>query len=57
MVEQIEDFQKLNIRVTNTPEEHRIDVFMGNLKDNIQHEVFLWEHESLEEEFRLGRKI
>ena len=35
----IEDFQKLNIRVTDIPEEHRIDLFIGTLKDNIQHEV------------------
>ena len=35
MVENIEDFQKLNIRVTNIPEEHKIDVFIGTLKDNI----------------------
>ena len=39
MVEHIEDFQKLNIRVTNIPEEQKIDVFIGTLKDNIQHEV------------------
>ena len=45
MVEHIEDFQKLNIRVTDIPEEHRIDVFIGNLKDNIQHEVRVWEHD------------
>ena len=31
----IEEFQKLNIRVKNIPEEHRIDVFIGTLKDNI----------------------
>ena len=39
IVERIEDFKKLNIRVTDIPEEHRIDFFIGNLKDNIQHEV------------------
>ena len=43
VVEHIEDFQKLNIRVTNIPEEHRIDVFIGTLKDNIQHGVRVWE--------------
>ena len=37
MVAHIEDFQKLNIRVTDIPEEHMIDVFISNLKDNIQH--------------------
>ena len=57
MVEHIEDFQKLNIRVKYIPEEHRIDVFIGTLNDNIQHEVFLWEPDSLEKAFRLARKI
>ena len=56
MVEHIEDLQKLNIRVTNIPEEHMIDVFIGTLKDNIQHEVHLWEFDSLEKAFRLARK-
>ena len=57
MVEHLEDFQKLNIRVTDIPEEHMIDVFIGTLKNNIQHEVHLWEPNTLEKEFRLGRKI
>ena len=39
VVEHIEDFQKLNIRVTDIPKEHRIDVFIETLKDNIQHKV------------------
>jgi len=34
-MEHIEGFQKLNIRVKNIPKEHRIDVFIGTLKDNI----------------------
>ena len=57
VVEHIEDFQKLNIRVTYILEEHRIDVFIGTLKDNIQHEVRIWEPDSLEKAFRLARKI
>ena len=57
MVEHIEDFQKLNIRVTNIPEEHMIDVFIGTLNYNIQHEVCVWEPDSLEKAFRLERKI
>ena len=57
MVKHIEEFQKLNIRVTDILEEHKIDVFIGNLKDNIQHEVRVWEPDSLEKEFRLERKI
>ena len=34
-----------------------IDVFIGTLKDKIQHEVRLWEPDSLEKAFRLARKI
>eukprot|EP00253_Pinus_taeda_P017594 PITA_17594 len=56
-MEHIEEFQKLNIRVKNIPEEHRIDVFIGTLKDNIQHDVRLWEPDSLEKAFRLPRKM
>jgi hypothetical protein len=41
VVEHIENFQRLNIKVTNILDEHLIDVFIGTLKDNIQHEVFL----------------
>ena len=37
--EHIEDFQKSNIRVTDISKEHKIDLFIGTLKDNIQHEV------------------
>ena len=55
-MEHIEDFQKLNIRVKDIPEEQNINVFIGILKDNIQHEVCLWEHDSFEKAFRLARK-
>jgi hypothetical protein len=41
ITEHIENFQRLNIKVTYIPDEHLIDVFIGTLKDNIQHEVFL----------------
>ena len=33
-MEHIEEFQKLNIRVKDILGEHRIDVFIGTLKDN-----------------------
>ena len=55
--EHIEDFQKLNIRVTEIPEEHKMDLFIDTLKDNIQHEVHILELDSLEKAFRLARKI
>ena len=47
----------MNIKVIDISEENLIDVFIGNLKDNIQHEVCLWEPDSLEKAFRLERKI
>ena len=34
-----------------------IDVFIGTLMDNIQHEVHIWEPDSLEKAFNLARKI
>eukprot|EP00253_Pinus_taeda_P025928 PITA_25928 len=57
IMEHVEEFQKLNIRVKNIPEEHRIDVFIGTLKDNIQHYVCLWEPNSLEKALGLARKM
>ena len=57
MEEHIEYFQNLTIRVNDIPEEHRIYVFIGNLKDNIQHEVHVLEPDSLEKEFRVARNV
>eukprot|EP00253_Pinus_taeda_P013672 PITA_13672 len=57
MMEHIEEFQKLNISLKNILEEHGIDVFIGTLKDNIQHDVHLWEPDSLEKAFMLARKM
>ena len=57
MVEHIEDFQKLNIRVNDILEKKMVDIFIGTLKDYIQHEVCLWEPDSLEKAFKLARKI
>jgi len=57
MEENIEDFQKLKRRVNYIPDKQRIDVFIGTLKDNVQHEVRFWEPDSLEEAFKLERKI
>jgi hypothetical protein len=53
VIEHIENFQILNIKVTYIPYEHLIYVFIGTLRDNIQHEVRLWEPKSLENAFRV----
>jgi len=56
-VEHIEDIQKLNTRVTDILEEHRIDFVIGSFKDKIHHEVLLWELDLLEKAFRVARKF
>jgi hypothetical protein len=57
VTENIQNFQRLNIKVTDIPDEHLIDVFIGTLKDNIQHEVRLWEPKSLENAFKVARNV
>ena len=57
ITEHIDNFQRLNIKVTDIPNEHLFDVFIGNLKDNIQHEVRIWEPKSLENAFRVVKNI
>jgi hypothetical protein len=57
VTERVENFQRLNIKVTYIPDEHSIDVFIGTLNDNIQHEVHLWEPKSLENAFRVARNV
>jgi hypothetical protein len=57
VTKKIENFQRLNIKVTDIPDEHLIDVFIGTLRDNIQHEVRLWETKSLENAFRVARNV
>jgi hypothetical protein len=57
VTDHIENFQRLNIKVTDIPDEHLIDVFIGTLKDNIQHEVRLWEPKSLENAFKVARNV
>jgi hypothetical protein len=53
IIEHIKNFQRLNIKVTNIPDVHLIDVFIGTLRDKIQHGVRLWEPKSLENAFRV----
>jgi hypothetical protein len=57
ITEHIENFHRLNIKVTDILDEHLIDVFIGTLKDNIQHEFCLWEPKSLENAFKVARNV
>ena len=53
----IQQFQKLSFRVKNIPNDNLLDLFMGTLKDNIQHELCILEPTSLEKAFKLERRV
>jgi len=53
----IENFQRLNIKVTYILEEHLTNVFIGTLRYKIQPEVRLWEPKSMENAFRVARNV
>jgi hypothetical protein len=57
VMEHIQQFQKLGLRVNGIPEDRLLDLLIGTLKDNIQHEVCLFEPTSLEIDFRMERKV
>jgi hypothetical protein len=43
--------------VKNIPKDHLLDLFMGTLKESIQHDVHLWEPKSLENSFNVARRV
>jgi hypothetical protein len=53
----IDKFQRLNIKVKHIPHDNLIDIFIVTLKDNIQHEVLLWEPKSLEIAFKVAINV
>ena len=57
IMEHIQQFQKLSLRVNGILEDGLLDLFIGTLKDNIQHEVCLFEPTSLDMAFRMERKV
>jgi hypothetical protein len=57
VTKQIQQFQKLSLKVKNIFEDNLLDLFMGILNDNIQHEVHLFKHKSLEKAFSMVRKL
>ena len=42
--------------MNNILEDNLLDLFIGTLKDNIQHDVCLFEPSSLEKDFKMERK-
>jgi hypothetical protein len=57
IIEHIQQFQKLILGVKNILEDNLLDLFMGTLKDNIQHEVHLFEPKYLEHVFNVTGKL
>ena len=57
VTEHIEKFQKLSLRVEGLADDQLLDLFMGTLKDTIQHEVCLFEPTSLKKDFMVARKV
>ena len=57
VTEYIKQFQQLSLRVKNISEDNLLALFIGTLRDNIQHEVWLFEPSSLEKNFMMERKV
>ena len=57
VAEHIQQFQKLSLRVEGIADDKVLDLFIGTLKDNIQHEVCIFEPASLEKAFMVARKV
>jgi hypothetical protein len=53
----IQKFQKLSLKVKKIPEDNLLDIFIGTLKERIQHEVCLFKDKSLEHVFSAVRKV
>ena len=53
----IQQFQKFSLRVDGLLDDKWLDLFIGTLKDNIQHKVHLFEPTSLEKVFMAERKV
>jgi len=56
-IKHIQKFQKLSLKVKNILEDNLLDLFMGTLKEIIQHEVHFFEPKSLHHTFSIARKV
>ena len=57
VIKHIQQFQKLSLKVEGIPDDRLLDLLIGTLKDNIQHEVCLFDPTSLEKDFMVARKV
>ena len=57
VTEHIKQFQQLSLKVKNISEDKLLDLFIGTLKDNIQHEVCLFKPPSLAKASMMEMKV
>ena len=57
VIEHIQQLKKLSVRVNGILDDKLLDLLIGTLKDNIQHEVRLFKPTSLEKVFMVARKV
>ena len=57
VTEHIKQFQHPSLRVKNVSKDNLLDLFIGTLKDNIQHEVRLFKPPSLEKTFMMAGRL
>ena len=57
VIEHIQQFQKLSLRVEGIADDKLLDLFIETFKDNIQREVRLFKPNSLEKDFMVARKV
>ena len=57
VIKHIQKFQNLSLRVDVIPYGKLLGLFIGSLKDNIQHEAGLFEPTSLEKDFMVARRV
>ena len=57
VIEHIQQFQKLSLRVEGIADDKLLYLFIGTLKDNIQHERCLFEQTSIDKASMVARKV
>ena len=57
VIEHIQQFQKMSLRVEGILDDKLLNLFIGTLKDKIQNEVCLFKPTSLENAFMVARKV
>ena len=57
VIEHIQKFRKTCLKMEGIPDDKLMDIFIGTLKDNIQHEECIFKLTSLERDNMVERKV